>query len=99
MEPARLIQKNSVVLGHRRLTFKKIVQARQAGFTRMHALHGLRKLHLIANEDDICGSAPHGDEIAERYLARLIDEQIVIRPALVFPAEMKRRSAHKPMLR
>ena len=65
----------------------------------MHALHRLRKLHLVADENDVRGCARHGDEIAERYLSCFIDEQIVKGPALVFAAEMKHRAADKPVLR
>ena len=99
MQAARLIQKNAAILRHGRLVLKEILKAGQAGFARMHALHRLRQLHLIADQHDVRGSARHGDEIAERYLARFIDEQIVICPALVFAAEMKHRAADEPMLR
>src|SRR5258707_14974652 len=65
----------------------------------MHALHGLRKLHLIADKNDVPGSTCHGDEVAKRYLSCFIDEHIVVGPALVFAAEMKYRATDKPMLR
>src|SRR5271156_4588672 len=99
MKAARLIQKNAAILGHVGLVFQKILKAGQACFAGMHALHRLRELHLIADEDDVGGSARHGDEVAERYLARFIDEQIIIGPALVLVAKMKPRAADKPMLR
>ena len=64
----------------------------------MHALNRLRQLHLIADQNDIGGSAGHGDQVAKRNLSCFIDEQVIIFFALVFPAKMKRRAANKPVL-
>ncbi len=99
MQAAGLVQKNAAILRHGRLVFKEILKAGQAGLARMHALHGLRKLHLIADEDDVGGGARHGDKIAERYLARFIDKQIVVGSALIFATEMKYGTADKPVPR
>src|SRR5258708_19787624 len=98
VQAARFIEKNAAVLRHGCLVLKEILQAGQASLAWMHALHGLRKLHLIADKNDVPGSTCHGDEVAKRYLSCFIDEQIVVGPALVFAAEMKYRATHKPML-
>src|ERR1700738_1434442 len=78
VQAAAFIEKNAAILGHGRLVLKKILKARQAGLSGMHALHRLRELHLIADQDDVDSGACHGDEIAERYLARFVYEQIII---------------------
>src|SRR5688572_19338701 len=99
MQAARLVEEYAAIFRNRCLVLKEVLKAGESGFARMHALHRLRQLHLVADEDDVRGGRRHRDEVAERDLARLIDEQIVIGAALVLPAEMKHRAAHKPVLR
>jgi len=43
----------------------------------MTALERLRKLHLVANQDDVPRTNTHGDGVGKRDLSRLIDEQVI----------------------
>jgi len=73
-QPALFVQKDAAIHSYRRLSFKKIFQGGKSGFTGMHALHGLRQLHLIYDKDHIGGGACHGNKITERHLSRFIDK-------------------------
>ena len=71
-----------------------VVKTGEAGFSRVHALDGLGQLHLVADQDQVLGTAGHGGEIAERHLARLVHEEDV-EALLVFRSEVEGRGAHK----
>ena len=53
----------------------------------MRALDRLGELHLVADEDDGLGGGRHRDEVAERDLAGLVDEEQVERAAADRPGE------------
>ena len=51
----------------------------------MTPLERLRKLHLVANQDDVPRTNTHRDGVGKRDLSRLIDEQVIELP-IEFPS-------------
>ncbi len=43
----------------------------------MHALDRLPELHLVAEQHEVARRCSHRDQVGERDLARLVDEQVV----------------------
>lgn len=57
--------------------FEQVLQRRLPRLAWMHALNRLSELHLVAEEHDILGSRGHRDEVGQRNLTRLVDEEVV----------------------
>ena len=56
----------------------------------MHALDGLRQLHLVAEEHDVARCQTHGHQVAQRNLARFVHETAEIERLLASGLEIER---------
>jgi hypothetical protein len=56
---------------------KEIFQSGQAAFTWVRTLDGLAELHLIANQNQISSGRSKCDQVSDRDLASLFDEQVI----------------------
>src|SRR3954447_13390228 len=59
------------------VTCKEIFQRRKTALSRMGALNGLRKLHRVADQDDVLCARCHSHDSGYRDLAGLIYKQVV----------------------
>ncbi|HKH81091.1 MAG TPA: hypothetical protein VKA03_05705, partial [Methylovirgula sp.] len=55
-----------------------VLQSRKSGLPRMHGLRGLRKLHLVTNQDEIARTDPNRDlSVAqEDAIEKVVDERL-----------------------
>jgi len=60
----------------------------------MRTLHGLFKLHLVTQENQVFSAPGHGHGIGQRHLARLINEQKIENTLPLGPAKKPGRTAH-----
>ncbi|MNV31812.1 hypothetical protein D3C71_1231330 [compost metagenome] len=77
MHSPGLRQKHTPIRRNGGRAVQQIVEDGIAGAARMHALHRLRQLHLIAHQDDVARSHAHRDQIRHTHLTSLVDEEIV----------------------
>src|SRR5262245_7451714 len=77
MQAARLREKDPTLRRHGGETAENISETRSAGLTGMGTLDRLRKLHGVADENNVARSSAGRDDIGERNLTCLVDEQIV----------------------
>ena len=75
MHPPRLRQQDAAVGRHGRLLAEQPVEAGEAGRAGMRALHHLRQLAWIADEDDVPRAAPHREQVGETDLPGLVDDE------------------------
>src|SRR5215471_6269917 len=59
IKTVRAIQENAAFRAYRGLVAQQEVQDRQACVSRMHTLHGLTELHLVADQHDVAGGSSH----------------------------------------
>ena len=55
----------------------------------MNPLHGLGKLHLIADQHDVTRAARHCHQIAKRHLSCFVDEEVVVSAKLLGASKVK----------
>jgi hypothetical protein len=77
VHPTRHRQEYASLGENRAAPIEEVVEGRESGVAGMHTLNGLGKLHLITNKDDVPCSRSGCDKVRNRYLAGLIDEQMV----------------------
>ena len=63
-------------------SLKEVVECADATPERMRSLDGLSELHLVAYQNEVASRSTHRDEIAQRDLPRLVDEQEVELPSI-----------------
>src|SRR3954453_8508433 len=74
-----------------------MLKPRHARAARMCALNGLGKLHLVADQYDVLGADPHGENIGEADLSRFVDKEVVKRLIEIGTGEEPRRSGDQAM--
>ena len=84
MKPPRVVEENAPVRSDRGLVAEQEVQNRQAGLARMDALNRLAELHLVADQHDVASGGPHRNDVRNRNLTGLVDEQVIEMPVESF---------------
>src|ERR1039458_7861878 len=77
VEPPGSWQENPEVVRHRELPLEQVFQGGQAAIAGVRPLDRLAQLHLIAQQYDVLGARPHGHEVGDRHLPRLVHEQVI----------------------
>src|ERR1051325_10297063 len=87
VHPARFAEEYPEIAGYRGVSVEEVVEAGTPALSGVAALGRLGELHLVPDENDVARGGTDGDEIRERHLSRLIDEEIVEAPPHLLSAE------------
>src|SRR5262249_5168671 len=70
-------QEDALLWCYGSVVLKQIFQRRCTRLPWMHPWDGLSKLHLVPDQDNVARTGTQGDEVRERHLTSLVDEQVV----------------------
>ncbi len=77
VEPPRVLEEEAAGRRHRGVASEHVRERRAVGAVGMAAVQWLVELLRIAEQNQAVGRSGHGDDVGERYLAGLVDEQDV----------------------
>ena len=77
MHPPGDRQQDAAVGRHGGVLAEQPVEAGEAGGAGMRPLHHLRQLARVADQHDVAGAAPHGEQVGEPDLPGLVDDERV----------------------
>src|SRR4051812_24196850 len=75
-----------------------MIKSGYSGTARVCPLNGLRKLHLVTDEDNVLRRYAHGDDIGETHLSGFIDKEIIELSIEVGTREEPRSSGDELMI-
>lgn len=76
-QPPRLGEEDPAIGRHRRLVVEEVLEHRRLGDLGLRALHDLRELVGVAEEDEVARGVPDRDDVGERDLAGLVHDERV----------------------
>src|SRR5438105_15721562 len=92
MHPERTLEKQPAIHRDRLRIAEQMLQHRHTRTLRMDPLRHLRQLQRITEQNERARRRPHRQRIRQRYLARLVDEQVIERLVELRSREEPRRS-------